>query len=139
AVARARRGRRAGAGALSPCDAPEGILREDLSREGRPECLAIFGHDNLRSVVHRRDRAMAAWVAANADIDGSVPAVEFDYMKRAQASFGAIRLFLPTGAFPGDDDARTWAQGLRDALDPFFEGTQAEARLPPLPVAGQAF
>ncbi|MGN6525183.1 MAG: hypothetical protein ACTHL8_02235 [Burkholderiaceae bacterium] len=120
---------------LSPCLEPEGILREDLSsRAGLPECLAIFGHENLRGIFRRRAQPTASWIAAHAEVDPSAPAVEFTYTKRADTAFGSVRIFTTTDAFPADDDARRWAAGLRDALEPLFEGRSAEGAIPPLPV-----
>jgi len=37
--------------------------------------------------------------------------------------------------FPGDEDARQWAQGLREVFRPFFEGRTHDLWLPPLPKA----
>jgi hypothetical protein len=120
---------------LSPCLEPEGILREDLSsRAGLPECLAIFGHETLRGVFRRRAQPTAAWIATHAEVDPSTPAVEFTYTKRADTAFGSVRIFTPTEAFPADDDARRWAQELRDALEPLFEGRSLQGAIPALPV-----
>jgi hypothetical protein len=121
---------------LSPCLEPEGILREDLSsKAGLPECLAIFGHENLRGIFRRRALPAAGWIAAHAEVDPSAPAVEFAYTKRADTAFGSVRIFTTTDAFPADDDARRWATALREALEPLFEGRSDDGAIPPLPAA----
>jgi hypothetical protein len=42
-------------------------------------------------------------------------------------------VYFPADCFPGDDDARKWAHGVRDAFRPFFEGRQFDIDLPPPP------
>ncbi len=123
---------------FSPCAAPEGILRDDLSGgPGQPECLAIFGHEHLRRVFLRRAVPVAQWIAAHSALDPSSGAVEFTYLKRTPKSFGALRIFMPTDSFAADDDARRWAASLRDAMEPLFDGEASEVRLPAIPPSQQ--
>ncbi len=121
---------------FSPCAAPEGILRDDLSGGlGQPECLAIFGHEHLRHVFQRRAAPVAQWIAAHGALDPSSGAVEFTYLKRTEKSFGALRIFMPTDSFAADDDARKWAASLRDAMEPLFDDEASEVRLPAIPAS----
>lgn len=103
----------------------------------KPECLAIFGHENLRGVFQRRAAPVAQWILAHSALDPADGAVEFAYMKRSQRSFGALRVFMPTDAFAADDDARAWAGRLRAAIEPLFDGDADEATLPAVPSTAQ--
>ncbi|MEP6505273.1 MAG: hypothetical protein ABJD97_18205 [Betaproteobacteria bacterium] len=121
-----------------PCASDDNILRQDLSRGlTLPECLAIVGHRDMQAALVGLAPGVQRWLETRHLLVAG-PVVQFAYRERASGTYGAVSLYFAAECFPGDDDARQWARGLRDAFQPFFEGRQLDADLPPGPTADGA-
>ncbi len=118
-----------------PCASDDNILRQDLSRGlTLPECLAIIGHRDMEAALVGIAPGVQRWLETRRLLAAG-PVVQFAYRERSSGTYGAVSLYFAAECFPGDDDARQWAHGLREALRPFFEGRQLDADLPPGPTA----
>ncbi len=120
------------------CPEEDGIQKADLSdNPTRPECLGIYGHRDFAQAMVVRSGPVLAWMEkANVANPGSV--VRFTYRERTDYSYGGISLFLPTAHFESDEVATAWANRLRDACRPLFEGRVRDADLPNPPPTADA-
>jgi len=111
------------------------IARLNLSNQlSKPECLAVYGERSLESALDKRSPHTLQWLARQHVADPG-PLVRFVYKLRSESSYGNFALLLPTGPFDSDDEARSWALGLRESLRSFLEHRTTEASVPALPGA----
>lgn len=115
----------------SLCDVKPVVLVQDFSSTGR-DCIALFGYHDLRRHLQSRAAVAAEW-AEDHRIKELDAAAQIGYQRRQANAFGRVDVFVPAGAFTGDDDAHQWAITLRAAFLPLFEGHVDSVTLPPLP------
>ena len=117
----------------SLCDAGAAVLVQDFSRSGR-DCIALFGYHDIRRHLQSHAAAAANWTESHRikELDA---AAQVAYQRRQPNAYGRVDIYVPAGAFSGDDDARQWAVTLRAAFLPLFEGHVDSVTLPPLPAA----
>lgn len=119
----------------NPCTARDGVLRGDYSH-GRSEmdCLAVFGHHDMQSILQQRSPRTARWLARQG-VPRVDDGVEFTYAHREGPMLGRVAFYFPAQEFASDDEAAAWAAAVRQAFEPLVERKVTQVDIPPLPAA----
>jgi hypothetical protein len=117
-----------------PCKGDGGLFSDDLGSNIRlPECLRVWKRNSHLVKASGEFYPQAESFAGQQKIKLPGPVYEVFYARYATNEFGAVRLFIPTARFAGDDAAIAWARTVPAALKRLFEGRDANATLPALP------